>query len=53
MPEDKTFLFSKYFEFVKVAYPRMEHLKVASLKYTFPTNIRLGLQGLQGTKILA
>ncbi len=37
------------------AYPRVEHLKGASLGYALalPTNIRLGWKGLPGTNALA
>jgi hypothetical protein len=41
--------------FVGEAYPRVEHLKRASLEYApaLPANIRLGWKGLPGTNTLA
>jgi hypothetical protein len=37
------------------AHPRVEHMKIASLRQTLmlPTNISLGWKGLPGTNILA
>jgi hypothetical protein len=39
--------------FVGKPYPRVEHMKGASLAPALPTNIRLGLKGLPGTNTLA